>query len=122
MKFDDLGICLLVDFSGFCVFCCFDFVSVCLDLGLVGFVVLEFGLSEIWWFLVSAGVCRSVGHTRISWSFDSFWVSFASCGFSEFVTFGVFACFLFVLTLNLLFRCLFVLCVCVFVTLVFWVV
>lgn len=60
-------------------------------------VLLKFGD-----LLVSAGVRRLVGHTRISWRFGVFWVSFACCGFSEFVTFGAYACFLFVLMLNLL--------------------
>lgn len=47
-------------------------------------------------------------HAHISWSFGAFWVSFASCGFSGLVNFGVFVCFLFVLMLNLLFWCLLV--------------
>lgn len=61
MKFDDLGICLLVDFSEFCVFCCFDFVSVCLDLGLVGLWFRSLAWVEFGGLLVSAGVCRLVG-------------------------------------------------------------
>lgn len=51
------------------MFCCFDFVSVCLDLGLVGFC--DFG-SLVWVkfgdLLVSAGFCGLVGRTRISWA------------------------------------------------------
>lgn len=49
MKFDDLGICLLVVFSGFCVFCCFDFVFVWLGLGLVGLCDFgSLGFVEVW--------------------------------------------------------------------------